>query len=101
MIDGSEVIGFAINDFGVRATINGGPGTIAVILNPDGETVLDGELIKHTGPFALAKKADIEALGIEAGNDGDTVTIGGVDYTVLTIDPDGSGLVMISLEEQP
>lgn len=99
MIDGAEVMRSAFDDFGVDAIVNGS--TLRLIQSLDGDTVLDGEMINHTGPFALAKQADIKALNVYAGNEGDTLTIAGVDYTVTAIDPDGSGFVMLSLDEQP
>ncbi|ADW16384.1 beta strand repeat-containing protein [Desulfobulbus propionicus DSM 2032] len=99
MIDTNETLGFLLEDFGVEALINGGPKTIVVDPFLDGSTEFNGETIDHSGPFAIAAVADTEALA--AGDQGDTLTINGTDFTLLAIDPDGQGGVVLRLEEQP
>lgn len=99
MIDTSETLGFVLEDFGVEALVNGGPETILVDPHLDGSTEFNGESIEHSGPFAIAAVADVKDM--VAGNNGDTLTINGTDYTLLAIDPDGQGGAMLRLEEQP
>jgi len=89
-----------INDeTGVQPLINGDQAEIWVIPMLDGSDVYDGESIEHTGPYALAKMADVTALGLVAGNNGDTLTINGTNYTLLAIDPDGMGGAVLRLLE--
>jgi len=97
MIDGSEVIGMALTDFGSVGTVNGS--ALKVIACLDGDMRLDGDELVRVGPYALASAADVGALSIDAGNNGDVLTLGGIAYTIVAIDPDGSGMVMLSLEE--
>lgn len=99
MIDANETLGFALEDFGVEALINGGPETMVVDPYLDGSTEFNGETIDHSGPFAIAAVADVEFLA--TGDHGDTLTINGTDYTLLAIDPDGQGGALLRLEEQP
>jgi len=99
MIDQAEVIGYALEDFAVAAVVNDGPAALVVIPHLDDETVLEGEMVVRSGPWALASAATVAALDLAAGNEGDTLTIGGIDYTVLAIDPDGQGGVVLSLLE--
>lgn len=99
MIDTGETLGFVLEDFGVEAFVNDGPGTIVVDPYLDGSTEFNGETIEHSGPFAIAALADAESLN--AGDHGDTLTINGTDYTLLAIDPDGQGGALLRLEEQP
>jgi len=101
MIDTSETLGFVLEDFGVEALINGGPDTIVVDSYLDGSTEFNGEAVDHTGPFAIASMADVESKGLAAGDDGYTLFINGIDYTLLAIDPDGQGGALLRLEEQP
>jgi len=99
MINAVEIITAAMDDFGASALINGGPGSIDVVPDLDGSDVYDGESIEHTVPYALAKMADVTALGLVAGNNGDTLTINGTNYTLLAIDPDGMGGAVLRLLE--
>ena len=98
MIDGKEIIISALRDFGVEATVNGMP--LVVIPSLDSKEQLDADgLVIRTGPYVEASADDVFALNPVVGNDGDTITINGADYTMLAIDPDGSGMVTLSLEE--
>jgi len=84
---------------GVQPLINGNQSDIWIIPMLDGSDVYDGESIEHTGPYALAKMEDVTALGLVAGNNGDTLTISGTDYTLLSIDPDSHGGAILKLTE--
>jgi hypothetical protein len=97
MIDPAEVIGFAVDDFGVTALVNGQP--LAVIPYLDAEAALQDGFIRHNGPYAVAAAGDVLPLALATGNTGDTLTIDGLDYTLLAIDPDGSGAVVLKLSE--
>jgi hypothetical protein len=76
-----------------------GAASLAVVFNPEGQTLLVGEQLERTGPYAVASAADVRALEIVAGNDGDTLMINSVEYQVLAIDQDTSGGVILSLLE--
>jgi hypothetical protein len=91
MITGSDVITAALTDFGEVATVNGGPASLQVVFDSDSQGRLSGDGVEHAGPIGLASMAEVVTVGLMAGNDGDVLTIGGVDYTVLAIDPDGLG----------
>jgi hypothetical protein len=78
-----------------------GTSTLAVVFNPEGQALLVGDQLERTGPYAVASAAAVAALEIVAGNDGDIIEINGVDYQVLSIDPDGSGGVTLGLVEAP
>lgn len=99
MIDTDETLRFALEDFGVEVLVNGGPKSIVVDPYLDGSTEFNGETVDHSGPFAIASRADVD--GLAAGDHGVTLTINGTDYTLLAIDPDGQGGAVLSLEEQP
>lgn len=101
MIDTKEALMATLEDFGVDAIINGGPDTIVVDPHLDGSTEFNGETVDHSGPFAITDMAEVERLALSAGDDGDTLTINGTDYTLLAIDPDGRGGALLRLEEQP
>lgn len=97
MIDGREIVALSMADFGETATVNAT--SLQVVACLSGDVVIDnGEMI-NIGPHALAAAADIAALELTTGNDGDTITIGGVEYTILALDPDGAGTVILRLLE--
>ena len=79
------------------ATIN--LADLAVVFLAPGTTVFEGEVIDHQGPAALAVPAQVQALAVEAGNEGDTLTVAGADYTVLAIKPGRSGIALLTLQE--
>lgn len=88
------------HETGVQPLINGVQSSVWVIPMLDRSASLtSGDLIDHVGPYAIAAQVDVDALDLVFGNDGDTLTIGGIDYTVLAIDPDGLGGVVLSLQE--
>ena len=84
---------------GADTIATSGTAELAVVFNREGAHRLDGEIIERVGPYCVAVEVDVEALVLTYGNDGDTLTIGGVDYTILAIHPDGQGLVTLPLEE--
>lgn len=86
---------------GVQMILNGVKTDAFIIPMLDGQTSLHGDMVDHTGPCALAVTADVVELGVVAGNDGDIITIGGADYTVLAINNDSHGEALLRLEEQP
>jgi hypothetical protein len=75
-----------------------GTAELAVVFNPDGQAQLAGDMIERTGPYAVASAADVRALEIVGGNDGDSLEINGTEYQVL-INPDTSGTVTLTLLE--
>jgi hypothetical protein len=97
MIDRTEVLRAALADFGEPAAINGG--SLTVLYSPAGSmrwTREEEVLVQQ--PTAEALTADVEALGIDAGPSGDKITIAGIAYTVLAIDPDGEGGSLMTLQ---
>ena len=99
MIDRTEVLTAALADFGEPATINGG--NLDVLYSPAGSMRWTGmEEVLVQQPTAEALTADVEALDIVAGPSGDLLTINGLDYTVLAIDPDGEGGSLMTLQRR-
>lgn len=97
MIDRTEVLRAALADFGETAAINGG--SLTVLYSPASSMRWTGqEEVLVQQPTAEALTADVEALGIDAGPSGDKITIAGIAYTVLTIDPDGEGGSLMTLQ---
>jgi hypothetical protein len=99
MIDTSAPLRAALADFGTLATIGLGPGTLRVRADLDTSASFAGETIRPPGPAAIALLADVLASGLEAGNEGDQLTINATAYTLLAIDPDGQGGVVLTLQE--
>lgn len=99
MIDTSAPLRAALADFGTDATIGLGPGTLRVLADLDSSDSYGGETIRRQGPAAIALLADVQAAGLEAGNEGDQLTINATVYTLLAIDPDGQGGVVLTLQE--
>lgn len=97
MIDPGETLCCLLDDFGVEAVVNGGPASLRVDWYPHGSAQYDGDALTRTGPYAVALAADVAALELVSGNTGDTLTIAGTAYTLLAIDPDGLGGVVLSL----
>jgi len=99
MIDRTEVLRAALADFGELAAINGG--SLTVLYSPAGSMRWTGmEEVLVQQPTAEALTADVEALDIVPGPCGDLMTINGVDYTVLAIDPDGEGGSLMTLQRR-
>lgn len=95
MINGTESIRGALDDFGAMAMTPAGP--LAVIPCLEGARD-DGDMISQAGPYVLASVADVAGLPLAVG---DPLTLGGVAYTLLVIDPDRAGLVLLGLEVAP
>jgi hypothetical protein len=99
MIDRPEVLTAALADFGEPAAINGG--SLTVLYSPAGSMRWTGqEEVLVQQPTAEALTAEVEALDIVAGPRGDLLTISGLDYTVLAIDPDGEGGSLMTLQRR-
>jgi hypothetical protein len=49
-------------------------------------------LVETTGPICQAKTADVSGV-----DQGDTMTIGTTDYTVVSVQPDGTGVTTFGL----
>jgi hypothetical protein len=97
MIDRTEVLRAALADFGELAAINGG--SLDVLYSPAGSMRWTGqEEVLVQQPTAEALTADVEALDIVPGPSGDLMTINGLEYTVLAIDPDGEGGSLMTLQ---
>lgn len=99
MIDRTEVLRAALADFGEPATLTSG--LLTVLYSPAGSmrwTGLEEVLVQQ--PTAEALTADVEALDIVPGPRGDRLTIAGIDYTVLAIDPDGEGGSLMTLQRR-
>lgn len=97
MIDRTEVLRAALSDFGEPAAINGG--RLTVLYSPAGSmrwTREEEVLVQQ--PTAEALTAEVEALDIVPGPRGDRLTIAGIAYTVLAIDPDGEGGSLMTLQ---
>ena len=97
MLDGLTTIAATLAVFGVQTTVDGQPLTVAPCIDSDAE--LDGGMIDHDGPYAIASAADIAALSVTTGNTGSEIIIDGNSYTVLAIKPDGLGMAWIVLSE--
>ncbi len=99
MIDRTEVLRAALADFGELATINGGG--LTVLYSPAGSMRWTGqEEVLVQQPTVEALTAEVEALDIAAGPRGDLLTINGLEYTVLAIDPDGEGGSLLTLQRR-
>ena len=99
MIDRTEVLSAALADFGELAAINGG--SLDVLYSPAGSMRWTGqEEVLVQQPTAEALTASVEALDIVAGPSGDLMTINGLEYTVLAIDPDGEGGSLLTLQRR-
>jgi hypothetical protein len=77
-----------------------GTDDLPVIFHGDRQVRLVSDELVTVPPHAVASAARVVALEIAAGDNGDTLTIGGDDYTVLAIDPAAAGTVTLTLEKQ-
>ncbi|NCD13689.1 MAG: hypothetical protein EOL92_00465 [Bacteroidia bacterium] len=96
MIDTLETLIAALDDFGTAATINGGSESLDVIFT-ENQTSVGGDMVENLGPMAIASSADVASLDLRRG---DTLFLGTMEYTVLSLDPDGHGGTVIALEAQ-
>ena len=82
---------FRTSDFAVDATWNGTVQFVG-IFDAAGTSALD---VEGTDPRLTCAARDV--VGMRRG---DTVSIGGTAYKVKALEPDGTGLLTIPLEEQ-
>ena len=86
---------------GVPLVVNGAQTAKFIVPMLDGSTGFNGETVDHSGPYAMAVMTDTKVMDLSAGDDGDIITIGGVEYVLLAVDPDGHGGALLRLAEQP
>ena len=89
---------FDADDFGTDATYTPSGGsavTIRVIFDDVFHAVSpqEGE-VEVSGPQALARTADVPSAGHS-----DTLAVHGVTYKVIGVQPDGSGLTLLTLSK--
>lgn len=91
------------HETGTQPMINGVQSEIWIVPMLDRSTSFSGgdTIVDHAGPYAIAAMADVVQLDLSVGDDGDTLTINGADYTLMAIDPDGQGGAVLKLEAQP
>lgn len=77
-------------DFGVDATVDGA--SVRGLFDNDYLTALG--VTAGSGPVLLCAAADV--VGADQG---DSVTIGAASYTITAKEPDGTGLVLLRLQE--
>ena len=84
---------FSTSDFAVEALWNGAT-SVPVIFDSEYIEALRG-VVEGSGPVALCAAADVPGIA-----HGDTQVIDGVTYKVRGVEPDGTGLVLLRLEQQ-
>ncbi len=75
--------------FAVNATI--GAATVPVIFDNGYQSALGG-MIESSGPVCQAKRADVTTVV-----QGTLITIAAVAYTVVSVQPDGTGVTTLQL----
>jgi hypothetical protein len=82
------------DDFAVAATLQGVAVTSGVIF--------DAEYVEPLGNFAEARQPVALAIASEVASvaQGQTLAIGATNYKVRGVEPDGTGMVVLRLEEQ-
>ena len=78
-----------LSDFGETATV--GRDDVTAIFDEDYVEVLD---IAGTRPLLYCRTSDVSTVSV-----GDNAEAGGAFYTIVGIQPDGTGLTMLVLEE--
>jgi hypothetical protein len=78
-----------LSDFGQTVSIDGSD--VTAIYDEDYVESLD---IAGTRPLLYCRTSDVESAG-----HGDSVEVDGIDYTVAKVQPDGTGLTVLILEE--
>jgi len=79
-------------DWGVTATK--GADTFTVIFDNEFVEIAD---IAGTHPMALARSSDVTAYSVAVG---DTLVVSGTSYIVRIVQPDGTGMTLLVLEDQ-
>lgn len=103
MISAAEVIMAALADFGLDATVDGVTPLRVIPHLSAREQVADGaglDYVVRSSPYVVALESAVTAAGVVSGNNGSMLTISGADYTVIDIEPDRLGGVMLLLEER-
>jgi len=87
------------DEFGVAATFtpSGGSASSIVVIQDKEYIEIDGfnSSLSSTKPVALAVASDVTGYA-----KGDSLVIGAITYEVTGGEPDGTGLVLLRLEEQ-
>ncbi len=78
-------------------TINGSGSSISVIFNNEyfGIAPDIGVEIESTSPVVTGRSSDMTNV-----ENGDTITISGVTYNIVNVQPDGQGITQLILETQ-
>lgn len=82
------------DDFAVAATLQGVAVASGVIFDADYVEPL-GNYVEGRAPVALAVASEIASVA-----QGQTLVIGATTYKVRGVEPDGTGMVLLRLEEQ-
>lgn len=89
MLLDDDDMGAIIDALGAGDTAVIGADSLPVIFTPARTVAVEDGTLATTAPYAIASAAAVAALTLTAGNGGSILTIAGVDYRVLAIDPDG------------
>ena len=84
------------DDFGVAATYNGST-TVNGIFDNEYLEAIEGALVgvEASQPRFTCRTADVSSAA-----HGDTLAIAGVTYNVVGVEPDGTGMTTLELEDQ-
>jgi hypothetical protein len=82
-----------LDDFGVTAIVMKTRESKTVIFDNDYQTIVDGN-VESSGPGFFAKETDFSSLV-----QGDTLTIDSTIYSVISVEPDGTGGLTVMLSE--
>lgn len=82
------------HDFAVAATLQGVAVTSGVIFDADYVEPL-GNYVEGSGPVALAIATEVASVA-----QAQSLVIGATTYKVRGVEPDGTGMVLLRLEEQ-
>lgn len=96
-----ELDGIFSPELTTPATLNGASIASGVIPFIDRSDRLSGDAVDHEGPYVLALTGEMRAMDLQTGNDGDGLTVGDIDYTVVGVDHGAFGVSVLKLEEQP
>lgn len=84
---------FSTSDFAVAALWNGA-NSVNVIFDAEYTEALRG-VVEGSGPTALCAASSMPGVA-----HGDTLVVNGTTYKVRGVEPDGTGVVLLRLEEQ-